>query len=64
MALALNREPVAGGAHHGGHQLGVVLLHSPDPITQVPALLRAGFVAEGAASPLPPPPKAKQPPNR
>jgi D-alanyl-D-alanine carboxypeptidase len=50
-------------ARIGGHQLGVVLLHSPDPITQVPALLRAGFVAEGAASPLPPPPKAKQPPN-
>ena len=51
-------------ARIGGHQLGVVLLHSPDPITQVPALLRAGFVAEGAASPLPPPAKAKQPPNR
>jgi D-alanyl-D-alanine carboxypeptidase (penicillin-binding protein 5/6) len=50
-------------ARIGGHQLGVVLLHSPDPITQVPALLRAGFVAEGAASPLPPPSKAKQPPN-
>ncbi len=50
-------------ARIGGHQLGVVLLHSPDPITQVPALLRAGFVAEGAATPLPQPPKAKQPPN-
>jgi serine-type D-Ala-D-Ala carboxypeptidase (penicillin-binding protein 5/6) len=50
-------------ARIGGHQLGVVLLHSPDPITQVPALLRAGFVAEGAASPLPPPRRAKQPPN-
>ena len=51
-------------ARIGRHQLGVVLLHSPDPITQVPALLRAGFVAEGASSPSPPPPKAKQPPNR
>jgi D-alanyl-D-alanine carboxypeptidase len=50
-------------ARLGGHQLGVVLLHSPDPITQVPALLRAGFVAEGAVAPLPPPPKTKQPPN-
>jgi serine-type D-Ala-D-Ala carboxypeptidase (penicillin-binding protein 5/6) len=50
-------------ARIGGHQLGVVLLHSPDPITQVPALLRAGFVAEGAASPASPSPKAKQPPN-
>ncbi len=50
-------------ARLGGHQLGVVLLHSPDPITQVPALLRAGFVAEGAVAPLPAPHKPKQPPN-
>jgi D-alanyl-D-alanine carboxypeptidase (penicillin-binding protein 5/6) len=49
-------------ARIGGHQLGVVLLHSPDPITQVPALLRAGFAAEGAVTPTPPPSKAKQPP--
>jgi len=30
-------------AELGGHQLGVVLLRSPNPIQQVPALLRAGF---------------------
>jgi serine-type D-Ala-D-Ala carboxypeptidase (penicillin-binding protein 5/6) len=33
----------------GGRHLGVVLLDSPDPISQVPALLRAGFVAAGVA---------------
>lgn len=49
-------------ARIGGHQLGVVLLHSPDPITQVPALLRAGFVAEGAVAPAPAPSKGKRPP--
>ena len=48
-------------ARLGGHQLGVVLLHSPDPITQVPALLRAGFVAEGVAAPAPAPPKTRLP---
>jgi D-alanyl-D-alanine carboxypeptidase len=26
----------------GGHELGVVLLNTPNPIDQVPALLRAG----------------------
>jgi serine-type D-Ala-D-Ala carboxypeptidase (penicillin-binding protein 5/6) len=46
-----------------GHQLGVVLIHSPDPITQVPALLRAGFEEEGVVSPLPRPPKPKLPPD-
>jgi D-alanyl-D-alanine carboxypeptidase (penicillin-binding protein 5/6) len=50
-------------AQIGGHQLGVVLMHSPDPITQVPALLRAGFVAEGVAAPAPPPAKPKRPPG-
>jgi serine-type D-Ala-D-Ala carboxypeptidase (penicillin-binding protein 5/6) len=50
-------------ARLGGHQLGVVLLQSPDPITQVPALLRAGFVAEGAAAPAPARPKPKRPPD-
>jgi serine-type D-Ala-D-Ala carboxypeptidase (penicillin-binding protein 5/6) len=35
----------------GGHHLGVVVLDSPDPIHQVPALLRAGFVEVGAAPP-------------
>jgi serine-type D-Ala-D-Ala carboxypeptidase (penicillin-binding protein 5/6) len=29
----------------GGRHLGVVLLHSPDPLAQVPKLLRAGFRA-------------------
>jgi D-alanyl-D-alanine carboxypeptidase len=29
-------------AHRGGRHLGVVLLHSPRPLDQVPALLRAG----------------------
>jgi D-alanyl-D-alanine carboxypeptidase (penicillin-binding protein 5/6) len=50
-------------ARIGGHQLGVVLLHSPDPITQVPALLRAGFVSEGVSLPAPVPPQTKQPPT-
>ena len=45
-------------ARIGHRQLGVVLLDSPAPLTQVPALLRAGFVAEGVPlPPLPPPPK-------
>src|SRR4051794_8751623 len=46
-------------ARVGGHQLGVVLLHSPSPLTQVPALLRAGFVEEGVVPPLPPAPPSK-----
>ncbi len=50
-------------ARLGGHQLGVVLIHSPDPITQVPALLRAGFEEEGVAAPAPAPPGAKAPPD-
>ena len=50
-------------ARIGGHQLGVVLIHSPDPITQVPALLRAGFEEQGVVAPLPPPAKSKQPPD-
>jgi hypothetical protein len=29
-------------ARRGGHHLGVVLLDSPDPLAQVPRLLRAG----------------------
>ena len=32
-------------ARLGGRHLGVVLLDSPDPIRQVPQLLRAGFAA-------------------
>jgi serine-type D-Ala-D-Ala carboxypeptidase (penicillin-binding protein 5/6) len=34
-------------AHRGGRHLGVVLLHSPDPLRQVPRLLRAGARASG-----------------
>ena len=36
-------------AELGGRHLGVVVLDSPDPIRQVPALLRAGFAAAGVA---------------
>jgi hypothetical protein len=50
-------------ARVGGRQLGVVLIHSPNPITQVPALLRAGFEEEGVVAPAPSPPKSKQPPD-
>jgi D-alanyl-D-alanine carboxypeptidase (penicillin-binding protein 5/6) len=50
-------------ARVGGHQLGVVLIHSPDPITQVPVLLRAGFEEEGVVAPAPTPPKSKPPPD-
>jgi D-alanyl-D-alanine carboxypeptidase (penicillin-binding protein 5/6) len=50
-------------ARVGGHQLGVVLIHSPDPITQVPALLRAGFEEEGVVAPAPRPQKSKRPPD-
>jgi serine-type D-Ala-D-Ala carboxypeptidase (penicillin-binding protein 5/6) len=48
-------------ARVGRHELGLVILHTPSPLTQVPALLRAGFVAERAVPPLPPPPPAKPP---
>src|SRR3954469_4083660 len=50
-------------ARVGGHQLGVVLVHSPDPITQVPALLRAGLEEEGILAPLPRRVKPKLPPD-
>jgi D-alanyl-D-alanine carboxypeptidase (penicillin-binding protein 5/6) len=50
-------------AQIGGYQLGVVLLHSPDPLTQVPALLRAGFKKVGAVVPSPRPPAPKLRPN-
>src|SRR4051795_9657453 len=48
-------------ARVGGHELGVVLIHSPDPISQVPALLRAGFEQQGVVAPRPP--KLKRPPS-
>ncbi|MGE5746660.1 MAG: D-alanyl-D-alanine carboxypeptidase family protein [Solirubrobacterales bacterium] len=48
-------------ARLAGHQLGVVLLHSPNPLLQVPALLRAGFEAMGVAAHRPPPAKPKSP---
>jgi D-alanyl-D-alanine carboxypeptidase (penicillin-binding protein 5/6) len=50
-------------ARIGGHQLGVVLMHSPDPLTQVPALLRAGFEEVGAVAQSPRPAGAKAPPD-
>ncbi len=50
-------------ARVGGHQLGVVLIHSPDPITQVPALLRAGFEEEGVVAPAPVPVKPRPRPD-
>jgi D-alanyl-D-alanine carboxypeptidase (penicillin-binding protein 5/6) len=49
-------------ARLGSHHLGLVLLHSPMPLTQVPALLRAGFVEVGAIAPTAPaPPVAPSP---
>jgi serine-type D-Ala-D-Ala carboxypeptidase (penicillin-binding protein 5/6) len=49
-------------ARLGAHELGLVVLDSPDPIRQVPALLRDGFVAEGdLPAPAPRPPR---PPSR
>jgi D-alanyl-D-alanine carboxypeptidase (penicillin-binding protein 5/6) len=49
-------------ARLGGRQLGVVLLHSPNPILQVPALLRAGFTQLGLAPAAPSKPAAVPPP--
>jgi serine-type D-Ala-D-Ala carboxypeptidase (penicillin-binding protein 5/6) len=49
-------------ARVGRHHLGVVILDSPNPLLQVPALLRAGFVEEGVVPPLPPP-ASKRPPD-
>jgi serine-type D-Ala-D-Ala carboxypeptidase (penicillin-binding protein 5/6) len=48
-------------ARIGSTHLGVVLLDSPDPLGQVPLLLRAGFEEAGVLQPLPPP--AKKPPR-
>ena len=48
-------------ARVGGRELGVVLLDSPNPLLQVPALLRAGFEHLGAIPPAPVP--AKTPPG-
>jgi D-alanyl-D-alanine carboxypeptidase (penicillin-binding protein 5/6) len=50
-------------ARLGGHHLGVVLLHSPSPLTQVPALLRAGFEEVGAIPPVAPAPPVSPPPD-
>jgi serine-type D-Ala-D-Ala carboxypeptidase (penicillin-binding protein 5/6) len=49
-------------ARLGGRQLGVVLLHSPNPTLQVPALLHAGFTELGLAPPSPPRPAPGAPP--
>ncbi|HSD24702.1 MAG TPA: serine hydrolase [Solirubrobacterales bacterium] len=48
-------------ARLGSHHLGLVLLHSPSPLTQVPALLRAGFVEVGAIAPTAPAPPVVPP---
>jgi serine-type D-Ala-D-Ala carboxypeptidase (penicillin-binding protein 5/6) len=48
-------------ARLGSHHLGLVLLHSPSPLTQVPALLRAGFVEVGAIAPTTPAPPVGPP---
>jgi D-alanyl-D-alanine carboxypeptidase (penicillin-binding protein 5/6) len=50
-------------ARLGNRQLGLVLLHSPSPLTQVPALLRAGFVETGALAPTAPAPPVAPPSN-
>jgi D-alanyl-D-alanine carboxypeptidase (penicillin-binding protein 5/6) len=50
-------------ARLGSHHLGLVLLHSPSPLTQVPALLRAGFEEVGAIAPAAPAPSVATPPN-
>jgi D-alanyl-D-alanine carboxypeptidase (penicillin-binding protein 5/6) len=50
-------------ARLGSHQLGLVLLHSPSPLTQVPALLRAGFIEVGALAPTVPRPPVAPPTN-
>ena len=48
-------------ARLGSHHLGLVLLHSPSPLTQVPALLRAGFEEVGALAPAVPAPPVSPP---
>lgn len=50
-------------ARLGSHHLGLVLLHSPSPLTQVPALLRAGFEEVGAIAPAAPAPPVVPPPT-
>jgi D-alanyl-D-alanine carboxypeptidase (penicillin-binding protein 5/6) len=50
-------------ARLGSHHLGLVLLHSPSPLTQVPALLRAGFEEVGAIARATPAPPVAPPPN-
>src|SRR4051795_820831 len=50
-------------ARLGSHHLGLVLLHTPSPLTQVPALLRAGFEEVGATPPAAPAPAGAPPPN-
>ena len=50
-------------ARVGRRHLGVAILDTPNPPSQIPALLRAGFVEEGVVPPLPPPPPTKRPPS-
>ena len=50
-------------ARVGGVQLGAIVLDSPNPLTQVPALLRAGFVHAGVVAPAPRPQALAAPPR-
>ena len=50
-------------AQLGSRHLGLVLLHSPSPLTQVPALLRAGFEEVEAIAPATPAPPVAPPPS-
>jgi serine-type D-Ala-D-Ala carboxypeptidase (penicillin-binding protein 5/6) len=50
-------------ARIGRHHLGVVLMHSPNPMTQVPALFWAGFESVGAIHPAPSAPAPSPPPT-
>jgi serine-type D-Ala-D-Ala carboxypeptidase (penicillin-binding protein 5/6) len=50
-------------ARLGSHHLGLVLLHTPSPLTQVPALLRAGLEGVGAIAPTAPAPPVAAPPD-
>jgi D-alanyl-D-alanine carboxypeptidase (penicillin-binding protein 5/6) len=50
-------------ARLGSHNLGVVVLESPDPLRQVPELLRAGFQQLGELPPEPPPKPKQRSPN-
>jgi D-alanyl-D-alanine carboxypeptidase (penicillin-binding protein 5/6) len=50
-------------ARVGSLQLGAIVLDSPNPLTQIPALLRAGFVHAGAVPPAAKPQALAAPPS-